>query len=202
MRDAAGNWSTGTGGTRTTTLLVVPDGIFSNGFETGTRPWGWSSASTSSTSRLNVFTGGALDGIRSLQAQGGNTNYVQYNFGTTANPASNTFDARFHFNPNGNTGSNQDILVARTTGGNTVFRVRYRSNAGQPQVQIQIGTSTANTSWFNVNGAASNSIEVVWQAVGSSGPNPGTLGLVVNGTAVQTLNTRAPARSAPSGSAR
>jgi FtsP/CotA-like multicopper oxidase with cupredoxin domain len=190
VRDAAGNWSTGTGGTRTATLQVVPDAIFSNGFETGNRPWGWSSASTNSTSRLNVFTGsGVLDGTRSLQAQGNNTNYVQYSFGDAANPASTTFDARFHFNPNGNTGSNQDILVARTTGGNTVFRVRYRSSAGQPQVQIQIGTSTANASWSNINGAASNSIEVVWQAVNSSGPNPGTLRLVVNGTAVQTLTT-------------
>ena len=34
VRDAAGNWSTGANGIRTATLTVVPDAIFSNGFET------------------------------------------------------------------------------------------------------------------------------------------------------------------------
>jgi len=112
-----------------------------------------------------------------LQAQGNNTNYVQYNFGTTANPATGTFDARFYFNPNGNTGTNQDIFVARTTGGNTVFRVRYRWNSGSPQVQIQVGTGTGNAAWTGITNGASNRIEVVWQS-GS------TLQLFVGGSLV------------------
>jgi hypothetical protein len=109
-----------------------------------------------------------------MQAQGNNTNYVQYNFGTTANPATATYDARFYFNPNGNTGTNQDIFVARTTGGTTVFRVLYRWNGGSPQVQIQVGTGNVNPTWTTITNNVSNRIEVVWQA-GS------TLTLYVNG---------------------
>ena len=182
IRDAAGNWSTGTSGVRTATLTVtspVPDAIFANGFETGAAPWGWSSRSTSTTSRLNVTAGAALVGTLGLQAQGNRPNYVQYTFGTTAQPATATYDARFYFNPNGNAGSNQDILAARTTGGTTLFRVRYRWNGGAPQVQIQVGTGTANAAWVGINNA-SNVIEVVWQ----SGT---TLQLHVNGTLAQTL---------------
>ena len=45
---------------------------------------------------------------------------------------------------------------------NTVFRVRYRTNVGQAQVQIQIG-NTANATWVNITNAA-HRIEVTWQA--------------------------------------
>jgi hypothetical protein len=178
VRDAAGNWSSGNNGIRQATLFVAPDAIFSDGFETGGRPWGWSDASTNTTSRLNATALAALVGARGLQAQGNNNNYVQYDFGN-ANPASPTFDGRFYFNPNGNTGTNQDIFVARTTGGNTVFRVRYRWNGGSPQVQIQVGTGNGNAAWASITNGP-NSIEVVWQS-GS------TLQLYVGGTLSQTL---------------
>lgn len=189
IRDAAGNWSTGTNGIRQATMTVAPDAIFSNGFETATAPWGWTNRSTNTTNRLNRTAAAAMAGSFGLQAQGNNTNYVQYNFGTAANPVSGTFDTRFYFNPNGNTGNNQDIFVARTTGGATVFRVRYRMNAGQSQVQIQVGTSTANTTWTNLTNSTNNRIEVVWQAVASTGPTPGTLVLHINGVSSQTLTT-------------
>jgi len=170
MRDAAGNWST----IRTATFTVVPDAIFSNGFDTGGSPWGWSSVSTGTTSRLNVSAAAAMLGsLRGLQAQGNNTNFVQYNF----TPVTGAYDARFYFNPNGNTGTNQDILVARTSGGTTVFRVRYRWNGGTPQVQIQVGTGTGNIAWTNITNGASNRIEVVWQS-------NGTLQLFVGGSLV------------------
>jgi len=188
VRDAAGNWSTGTNGIRQATLTVAPDAIFSNGFETGVSPWGWSSASTNTAARLNATAAAALLGTRGLQAQGSNTNYVQYNFGTAANPASGTFDARFYFNPHGNTGTNQDIFVARTTGGATVFRVRYRWNGGSPQVQIQVGTGTGNAVWTSITNAASNRIEVVWQT-------GGTLQLFVGGSAVANQSLTATATS-------
>lgn len=184
IRDLAGNWSATTHGA--TLVVQVPDVIFSDGFETGTlNPLtGWSSRSTTIATRLNVTTAAALVGTYSLQAQGNNINYVQYNFGTTANPAWSTFDARFYFNPNGNTGTNQDIFAASTTGNNAfnnnrLFRTRYRWNGGFPQVQIQVGTGP-NTSWVNITNNASNVIEVVWQS-GS------TLQLYVNGVLSQTL---------------
>ncbi len=189
VRDGAGNWSTTTS---SATVSIVAVTIFSNGFDTGGAPWGWSSRSTTSTTRLNVTTSPALVGTRSLQAQGNNTNYVQHNFGTAANPAWPTYDARFYFRPNGNTSTGKDILSAATsnTFGTTVFRVRYRLNGATPQVQIQVGTANANAAWTNLTGGATNNvIEVVWQAAGSVGPNPGTLALTVNGVSAQTLTT-------------
>ncbi len=196
IRDLAGNWSTGNNGVRTATLTVtgpVPVAIFSDGFELETLPGTWTSASTTNTTRLNVTTSAALAGTHGLQAQGNNTNYVQYNFGTSASPATAIYDARFSFRPNGKTTSGQDILSAATNSGNfgnPVFRVRYRTSSGTPQVQIQLGSSNANATWTTINGGtAVNTIEVVWQAVGSGGPNPGSLRLYVNGVLSQTLAT-------------
>lgn len=195
IRDVAGNWSTGNQGVRTATLTVtgpVPDAIFSDGFELQTLPGTWTSASTGTTSRLNVTANAALAGAFGLQAQGNNTNYVQYNFGTAASPATAVYDARFLFRPNGNTSNGQDILSAATAGNfNTrLFRVRYRLNAGTPQVQIQLGTGNANLAWAPINGGtATNTIEVVWRAAGSGGPDAGTLRLYVNSAQVQSLTT-------------
>jgi hypothetical protein len=141
IHDAVGNWST----VHSATLTVVPDEIFADGFESGNTD-AWSSRSTNSTGRLNVTNGAALVGNWGLQAMGNNSNYVQYNFGTVANPASATFDARFYFRPNGNNSTGKDIFSAATTSGfgTTLFRVRYRLSSGTPQVQIQLGTSNAN----------------------------------------------------------
>jgi hypothetical protein len=197
IRDAAGNWSAGTEGIRSTILWVWPDAIFSNGFESGNTS-AWSSRSTGNNGgngRLSVTTGAAMTGTYGLRASGNNTNYVQYNFGTAANPAAPTFDARFQFRPNGNTSTGKDIFTAATssTFNTTVFRVRYRLNSGTPQVQIQVGTSNTNTTWTNIlGGTSTNTIEVVWQANNSAvygGANPGSLRLYVNGTLAQTLTT-------------
>ncbi len=179
VKDGAGNWSTPV---RTATFSVVLDQIFSNGFETGNRPWGWSNASTNTASRLNVVTNPALVGSRSLQAQGNNTNYVQYNFGGASNPTVTTMDARFTFRPNGYNSTGKDILeAASNTNFNTiVFRVRYRLNGTQPQVQLQ--GSTTNPSWVNVLAAGNNTIEVVRTSATSAT-------LYVNGISSQTVTT-------------
>jgi hypothetical protein len=178
VRDAAGNWSVAT---HSATVQVIPDVIFTNGFDSGGAPWGWSSRSTNSTTRLNVTSTAPIIGTRKLQAQGNNTNYVQFNFGTNANPAWPTFDARFYFNPNGNASTGQDVLLAASSNSFATqrFHVRYRMSAGQSQVQIQVG-ATPNGTWTNLTNAANNRIEVVWQA-GS------TLELYVNGALSQTL---------------
>jgi hypothetical protein len=184
VRDLAGNWSTTYS---SVSLTIVPNTIFDNGFENGNRPWGWSAASTNTSSRLNVTTSPALVGSRSLQAQGNNTNYVQYNFGTAGNPVTTTFDARFYFRPNGNSSTGNDIFSAATGSGfgTTVFRVRYRLNGSTPEVQIQVGTGNANSTWTAINGGTSNNIiEVTWQANGN-------LQLYVNGALAQTLTANA-----------
>jgi hypothetical protein len=172
IRDAAGNWSSAV---RNATLVVTfADAIFSNGFENGQSPWGWSTTSTNTAARLNRTAAAALAGGFGLQAQGNNTNYVQWDFPTGT--AVSTYDAKFSFRPNGNASTGNDIFTARTTGGGTVFRVRYRMNAGTPQVQIQVGANNTNTTWTNINGGtAVNTVQVVWQA-------NSTLVLYVNGT--------------------
>ena len=182
IRDNAGNLST----IHTATLTVQADAIFADSFEGGTSlPGAWSSVSTATTSRVNITTTAALVGTNGLQAQGNNTNYVQSNFGTVANPASATYDARFYFNPNNNASTGSDIFAAAAGSGGfgtSLFHVRYRRNLGVPQVQIQVGT-TANLTWVNIVNA-SNYIEVVWQS-------GGTLKLYVNGVLSQTLTASA-----------
>ncbi len=76
----------------------------------------------------------ALVGARGLQAQGNNTNYVQYNFGTAASPATRDLRREVLLQAEreyAHTG--KDIFVAATTTdlAPRVFRVRYRLNAGR-----------------------------------------------------------------------
>ena len=185
LRDVLGNW--GTAHSATLTVNSAPSG-FSDGFESGALPGAWSSVSTSNTTRLTVATTAALAGTFGLRAQGDNTNYVQYN----VSPAAPLYDARFLFRPNGNTSSAQVIFTGATSGNfsTTVFRVRYRLNGTTPQVQVQLGTSTSNTAWVNLTGgAASNAIEVVWQAAKNATSTRGVVKLMVNGIVVQSLGT-------------
>lgn len=172
--DAVGNW----GAARTATVTVTPDAVFSDSFAALLGPW--SSRSTATTSRLTTVAGGADTGSQ-LQAQGNNTNYVQYNFGTAANPATTSFDARFYFNPNNNGSSGQAIFQAATNNAftNVVFHVRYRRNGSQPQVQLQVG-GTANATWVNITNNSLNRLEVVKTSAGA-------LTLYVNGVSSQTL---------------
>ena len=135
----------------------------------------------------------ALAGSLGLQAQGNNTNYVQYSFGTAASPATAIYDAKFSFRPNAKSTSGQDILSAATSNGSSGPRSSGSGTGSVPgrhKSEIQLGTSNANASWTSIpGGTAVNTIEVVWQAVGSGGLNPGTLRLYVNGTLSQTLTT-------------
>jgi hypothetical protein len=184
IHDGAGHWSTGVNGVRSANVTVAPIAIFANNFNTVTAsPWGWSSVSTATTTRLNRTAAAALEGGFGLQAQANNTNYVQYNFGTVAQPATPTYDATFSFRPNGATSAGKDIFTAATNNGfgTVVFRVRYQVVAGQARVQVQLG-NTANAGWTNISSSATTTIEVSWQA----GTN---LRLFVNGALAQTLTT-------------
>lgn len=198
IKDAAtptANWST----VQSAVLTVSPPvAIFSDGFEYANLPGTWSSRSTTSTTRLNTSTLARQVGARGLRAQGNNTNYVQYNFGSVTNPVTGVFDARFSFRPNAKTTSGQDIFTASsntTYGVNRAFRVRYRrvTIGGVPQAQVQIQVGTTNSAaavWRTISGGtAFHKIEVVWQAVGGGGPNPGRLELLVDGAHWQTLVT-------------
>ena len=185
LRDVLANW--GTAHSATLTVNSATSG-FSDGFESGVLPGAWSSVSTSNTTRLAVTTTAALAGTFGLRAQGDNTNFVQYN----VSPAAPLCDARFLFRPNGNTSSAQVIFTGATSSNfsSTVFRVRYRLSGTTPQVQVQLGTSTSNTSWVNLTGgSANNAIEVVWQAAKNSTSTRGVVKLMVNGIVAQSLGT-------------
>jgi subtilisin family serine protease len=186
LRDVLGNWGTAHSATLTVNS-ATPSG-FSDGFESGTLPGAWSSASTLNSTRLAVTANAALVGAFGLRAQGDNSNFVQYN----VTSAAAVYDARFLFRPNGNTSSAQTIFSAATSSNfsTTVFRVRYRLSGSTPQVQIQLGTSTANNAWTNIAaGSVNNAVEVVWQAAKSVTAPRGSLKLMVNGLVVQSLGT-------------
>jgi len=177
LHDAANNWTA----YKSTTLTVAQDLIFADGFESGDTS-AWTSRSTNSSGRLSVSAGAALVGTYGLRASGNNTNYVQYNF---TGPSAPIYDARFYFDPNGNTGSNQTIFAASSVIGsnnafnnNILFQVRYRWNGGSPQIQIQSGTA-ANANWVDITDAP-HWIELVWQS-------GNTVDLYVDGVLSQTL---------------
>ena len=154
VRDAAGNWSAVTPRPPSRWSRTL---IFSNGFDTGGAPWGW-------TQSLHQQHGPPQrhddsrrsSGPASLQAQGNNTNYVQYNFGTTANPAGRPTTPGSTSTRTRNTGDRQGHPRrprAPTRSTDPLFRVRYRLNAGHAQVQIQVG-ATANATWTKLTNGA------------------------------------------------
>jgi hypothetical protein len=169
VRDAAGNWSTTVNGAVLT--VTQANNTFTSGFESGNTT-GW----TSTTGTVTVNTAATLFGINGMQVAGNGTNFLQYNLASTTA----IYDARFYFQPNGNSSTGKDIFAAATNSvfGTQLFHVRYRLNGTQRQVQIQIG-GTANASWVNINNS-SHTIEVVWQSGGN-------LVLYIDGTSSQTL---------------
>ncbi len=195
IRDAAQNWSTGTNGVRTATLTVANEAIFANDFPNTTLPGSWTSRSTTSTTNLSVTTAAALQGAYGLRARGTGTYYLQYNFGGSTSPAAPIFDGKFLFRSNSKPSSGQDIFMAASntnySNGNQLIRVRYRLNGSTPQVQLQVGSSNANTAWTSITAGSTaiNTIEVVREAVGSGGASPGTVKLFVNGSLAQSLTT-------------
>ncbi len=106
---------------------------------TGGAPWGWSSRSTNSATRLSVSTAAALVGTRGLQAQGSNTNYVQRNFGKTPNLPLRLTTRGSTSTPTIMRPLDRTSSLAGDCGHNQLFHVRYRRNGAQPQVQIQVG---------------------------------------------------------------
>ncbi|HEX5690942.1 MAG TPA: S8 family serine peptidase, partial [Roseiflexaceae bacterium] len=143
--------------------------LFANGFEEGNAN-AWSAAS----GNVSVTSGGAQAGTAKLQASiGGAPGYVQDN--TPANEAS--YHARFYFNPNGlttGTGSSPatiDLFDGRNTANTIIFQVQYRRST-KTGYQVRLGVvrsgGTTYTSWYTVNGAAWNAIEIAWQSGSSS----------------------------------
>ena len=174
IRDAAGNWSTGTGGIRSATLTVRSRrDLLATASTPASRPWGWSQPlHQHRRAPQRATTAAALVGTRGLQAQGNNTNYVQYNFGTAANPATAHLRRavllpaeRQHVDRPGHPGGRH---VERRSAPQ-LFRVRYRLNGGaRRRSRSRSARHRQRDLDEHHQRSASNRIEVVWQSGSTS----------------------------------
>ena len=177
-RDSAGNWGAATG---VVLIVTSADGIFADGFESGsTASW----TSTTGTTRLAVTGSAASGGAFGLAATiaGTGTSFV-----TDASPgAATAYRARFTLATHGTVtgGAAVDVFDGLGATGSIAFRLQLRrSNGGTPQVRL-VATgprATATGSWVPITDAAT-SLEVVWTASSTARPV-----LLVNGVAASTL---------------
>lgn len=180
--------------TATVTNTALPDGIFADGFESGSL----SAWSVVTGTNLTVNTTAALTGTYGLRVNisSASAQYVQDN--TPA--AEKRYRLRFQINPNNLTmARNNAFYVAQAytgTGTTTpVLRIELQctgatgtscSSTGAGVYQIRansVNTSTTwtNTVWYTITKNASNTIEIDWQAATTPSGNNGSLTFWVNG---------------------
>ena len=184
-RDGAGSWSAVT----TASGLITPsDGLFSDGFESGTTSR-WSGQTGGS--KLAVTTNAAFAGAYGLSASvtSGASAYV-----TDTTPASVTsYHARFGFDSRGlsTAGKSVDVFAALTGRNALVLEVQYRRDAsGSAQVRVGSARSggTAWSNWLTLP-SGRHAIEVGWQSARTA-----TVGLWLDGqlaAQLAGLDTRA-----------
>ncbi|NNJ11508.1 multicopper oxidase domain-containing protein [Chloroflexales bacterium ZM16-3] len=185
--DAAGNTST------TDIPFTIADSLFANGFETGATnsTWGWSSKSTTTSSRLQVNSTAAMAGTsRGLQAAFGTgnsaNNYVQQNLVATESQ----LHVRFYLDPNSQnfgTGSKTIFKAMGDVNGvqTNAFRLDLRrtgTNTYQVRAAVARANGTSTTRWQSITNG-SNYIELAWQQGAST-----QFTLYVNGTSVSLNN--------------
>ncbi len=177
-RDAAGNW----GPVSTTTLTIsASDVVFADGFESGNLS-AWTGVN-GGRARIAATTWAALHGSYGLRARlnGNSPSYVK-----DASPVDEPeAHARFWFDPNGTTtnGLTTTIMSGLTSNGGAIFRVQYRTSAGDQQVRGLVlrsgGRST--TAWQTISNAP-HAIEMAWASASSA-----SFSLYVDDTLSQTL---------------
>ncbi len=183
-RDAAGNWSPTIS---TTVNVVLPNAVFSDGFESGS----FSAWNSVTGTNIAVNAASALSGGFGMQATLGGTaaRYVT----NLAPVADASYHARFYFNPHGalpannNSATGMTIFSGHDTAGTAIFQVQFRrQNGGGGTYQVRLSVlragGTTNTNWFNISNAA-HSIEIAWQSAGSASAS-----LYTDGVLRQTLN--------------
>jgi hypothetical protein len=163
-RDAAGTW----GQPAVAAALVTPaDGIFADGFETGTTSR-WSSVSGSS--KLAVGVSGAMAGRFGLTitATSGSSGYLI----DTAPTAAKGYHARFGFDARtlGTGGKAIDVFTALTAKNGKVIELQYRRDAtGLTQLRLGVARAGGNawTKWRALS-SGRHSVEVGWQSTSSA----------------------------------
>jgi hypothetical protein len=136
VKDLAGNWSKAVN----TSVVIRPNLIFKNGFETGEPPW------SSTVGAVSYNSAAAMGGTRGMQVTmpGGAANTASYL--TDSTPSAETgYHVRFAVNPNtlvSGSATAVTLFDARTAGNATVFTLDYRVNAGARQVRTVFSRST------------------------------------------------------------
>jgi hypothetical protein len=173
----------------TFTPTPIPDMIFSNGFESGNLS-GWSSSATGG-SDLSANANAALGGAFGMQAVI-NDNTSMYVVDNT--PLAETrYRARFYFDPNSITMSNNNahyIFYGYSGSSLIVTRIEMRRSNGVYQVRAQIrndGSTFLTTSYFTISDAP-HYLEIDWQASTAAGANNGSLSFWIDGVLRGTVS--------------
>ncbi len=180
-QDSSGNW----GSFGSTTFTILPQSIFSDGFESGSF-----SAWSASTGIVSVTGAAARTGSFGMQAALAGT---AFGYATDDTPiAEPSYKARFYFNPNGalpvnnNSANGVTIFSGLNSGNAAVFQVQFRrQNTGGGTYQVRLSVQRAggvtNTGWFNISNAW-HSIEISWASGASTSAS-----IYVDGILRQTL---------------
>ena len=197
FKDAAGNWSAASS---TTVTIVYPNPIFSNGFETGSSPWGWSSSSgggrltTQTAAQMPVIFGSTRGLQVSLCTTPATTcNSTLTSYVTDNSPVADAgYHARFYVNPHGASLGGRVVTVfagytGNNGGGTQAFRVEMQQS-GATTYQVRMVLARTNGAaqvgpWITVNNA-SNWVEIDWLGTNASGAKAH---IVVNGAAAVTV---------------
>lgn len=180
-QDASGNWGT----IGSTMFTILPQLIFSDGFESGsTNAW-------ASTTGAAAATGAAArSGAFGL---GVNVTGPAFGYVTDESPLLEpVYKARFYFNPNGvlpvNNNSTGVTIFSGMDGSNAViFQVQFRrQNTGggtyQVRLSVQRSGGVSNTGWFTMTNAW-HPVEISWASGTSTSAS-----LYVDGVLKQTLS--------------
>lgn len=167
--DNAGNRLTATESGRQPLAVFTPDGIFADGFESGTLG-GWT-ASNTGNGTLTVTTAAALAGTYGMQALISSTKarYVE----DGAPNAETRYRARFYFDPNtlAMANNNAHYIFQGFTGSSTVvLRLEFTfTTADGYRLRVEAlnnATSWISSAWVNISDAPHN-IELDWKSAAS-----------------------------------
>ena len=178
-RDAAGNWGSALAAPVT---VVLPNDIFSDGFESGTfAAW---SGTGGTPARLSVTKGSAIGTYKMVASiSGGSSGYVI----DTRPRADAEYHARFSVHPNSyvtGTGTNPtgiSIFRGMSSTGASLFDVQYRASTkigSQVRLVVTRAGGTTATAWFGVTTKAWNTLQVDWTAGASVGAHLYTGGVL------------------------
>jgi len=172
----------------TATSATVSDLIFSDGFESSNLS-AWSASSTNGGNLL-TSTSSALVGSYGVEARIV-SNTAMYLTDTTPG-AEGQYRARFYFDPNSITMSNNNahyILIGYYGASTQTVRIEFRYSSSSYQIRAHVRTDSGTyqtTSWFTISNAP-HYIEFNWLASTAYGANNGDLSLWIDGVSRQSL---------------